>query len=220
MLFKNNTMSLVTDINLVGEQIKNVDYVIVAGITDANIDGVFNAAILIPPTQMLMAWADGVPYVIQNNYPAYLSNCKEADDMIVSLLAALTRKNVVVYIPNDEFRIFGTEFLNHMYYTYGIIMNTPNTNFTFDITKLPLVLSKFYMMDLISPDDYLKSYPSTCALPAFVINKLNMELRPFGNAMCSFEQYANYFNNKVREYAGGVNINPIKIVNPNPGVVK
>ena len=205
-MFKNHTMSLVTDLSLVINDINNIDYVIVAGITDTPMQGVFNAAVLMPPIELLMAWADGIPYIIQNEYPKYLMNYKDADDLIVSLLAALTKKNVVVYIPKDEFRIFGNEFLNHMYYTYGIVMNTPNTTFAFDTTKLPFVISKFYMMDLISADDYIKAYPANCQLPPFVINKLAAELKPFDSPR-AFNQYAYYFNDLVKR-----NQQPIQMV--------
>lgn len=211
-LFKNNTMTMVTDLSVVANYINNIDFVITAGITDQQIDGVFSAAVLIPPTELLMAWADGVPYIIQNEYPKYLANYKEADDMIVSLLAALTKKNVIIYIPADEFAIFGREFLNHMYYTYGIVMNTPNTNFAFDISKIPLVLSKFYMMDLMTGEDLLKAYPPHCQLLPFVINKLSMELQPFGNQLRTFDQYAYYFNNLIKEKAATKEkIQPFKI---------
>lgn len=213
MLFKNNTMTLVTDLSLVADQIRNLDFVITAGITDQQIENVFSAAVLIPPTELLMAWADGVPYVIQNQYPVYLSTYKEADDMIVSLLAALTKKNVIIYIPKDEFVIFGNEFLNHMYYVYGITMNTPTTQFSFNIDKLPFILSKFYMMDLMTGKDYLNSYPANYQLPSFVINKLSIELQPFGNEIRSYDQYAYYFNNLVKQNGNGQTINPVKIIN-------
>lgn len=217
MIFKNNTMTLVTDLSLVANQIINHDFVLTAGITDAQVSpDVMNASILIPPTELLMAWADNIPFVIQNNYPQYLMNCQDADDMIIALLAALTKKNIIVYIPADEFRIFGQEFLNHMYYTYGITMNTPTTQFSFDVSKLPLILSKFYMMDLMTGNDFIKSYPANYQLLPFVINKLAMELQPFRNNLRSFDQYYAYFNNLVKENAGQA-IQPFKIIDKEKG---
>ena len=212
MLFKNHTMSMITDLSLVADQIINHDFVLTAGITDQCYGDVLDASILIPPTEMLMAWADGNMFVMQNNYPRYLMECKDADDMIVALLAALTKKNVIIYIPTDEFNIFGQVFLNYMYYTYGITMNTPNTQFAFDATKLPLILSKFYMMDLIAPDEFLKVYPANFDLIPFVVNKLATELQPFGSAAIrSFNQYYEYFNNIIKQRQQSVQ--PFKIVN-------
>ena len=77
-------------------------------------------------------------------------------------------------------------------------MNTPTTTFSFDESKLPLLISKFYMMDLMEPMDYINSYPRALALPPFVINKLAEDLRPF-DFPATFQQYADYFNNMVRQ---------------------
>ena len=78
-------------------------------------------------------------------------------------------------------------------------MNTPTTTFSFDESKLPLLISKFYMMDLMEPMDYINSYPRALALPPFVINKLAVDSHPFENA--TFEQYADYFNKLVAQNA-------------------
>jgi hypothetical protein len=203
---------MITDLSLITNQIKNIDYVIVAGITDTEIPDVFNASVLLPPTELLMAWADNAPYVMQNQYPQYLRNCREADDMIVALLAALTKKNVVMYIPEDEFRIFGNELLNYIYFEYGITMNTPTTTFAFDESKLPMLLSKFYMIDILDAKDYLALYPGQYQLIMWpeLINKLALEIRPF-NRPASYDEYYAYFNNIVRLNMQGL-IQPVTIV--------
>ena len=113
-----------------------------AAVTDTgyvNHPNIYNASILMPSTDLLMAWADGNQFVLQNDYPRYLMT-KDPDDMIVALLAALTEKNIILYIPNDEFNIFGMYLLNHLYYYYGITVTTPTTQFYFDINKLPFII--------------------------------------------------------------------------------
>ena len=74
----------------------------------------------------------------------------------------------------------------------------PNTIFSFDESKLPFLISKFYMMDLMEPMDYIASYPPKALLQQFVINKLAEDLKPF-NFPATFQQYADYFNNMVRQ---------------------
>ena len=145
-----------------------------------------------------MRWADGDPFILQNEYPKYLASNKDADDMIVALLTALTKKNIILFIPYDEYNIFGPMLLQHIYFTYGITMNTPTTKFSFNESKLPLLLSKFYMMDLMEPMDFIRSYPRNLLLFPFVINKLAMDLHPFPNG-ATFEQYAEYFNKLVAQ---------------------
>lgn len=200
-LFKNNTMTLITDLRNIGPEINNTDFVAIAcvdGLGDfKNHPNAYDASILLPPTELLMAWADGNQIAMRVEYPKYLACDKDADDMIIALITALTKKNIIIYIPQDEYDIFGPILIQHIYFQYGIVMNTPTTAFSFDESKLPLLISKFYMMDLMEPMDYINSYPRALALPPFVINKLATDLHPFENA--TFEQYAEYFNKMVAQ---------------------
>ena len=195
MIFNGHTMSLVVDLSLIQNEIRNVDFVTVAAITTEDYQAFPNihyAGILIPPTELLMEWADGNSLALQNEYPRYLMT-KECDDMIVALIAAMTQRNIILYIPQEEFNVFGMMLLNHIYYMYGIICNTPTTQFSIDQNKIPFIISKFYLMDVMDPDVYLASYPANYALPDFVIQKLAEDLRPF-NRPAMFEEYRAYFN--------------------------
>lgn len=199
-MFNNHTMTMVTDLNTLGGDINNADFICVAAITNDNnfnhLPNIYNASILSPPTEILMRWADGDPLIMQNEYPRYLSMNEDADSMIVALLAALTKKNVVLYISRSEFDIFGQILLNHLYFVYGITVNTPISVFSFNTSKLPFIISKFYMMDLMEAKDFIESYPPNMQLPPFVINKLAAELQPF-NRPATFAEYADYFNRMV-----------------------
>lgn len=202
MLFGNHTMTMISDPRLFGPEVTNSDLVTVAYVSSSDeytkYPNFYDASILQPPTEILMRWADGDPFILQTEYPRYLANNKDADDMIVALLTALTKKNIILFIPQDEYNVFGPMLLQHIYFTYGITMNTPTTVFSFNESKLPLLLSKFYMMDLMEPMDYIKCYPGNLALPPFVINKLAMDLHPFENG-ATFQQYADYFNAMVAQ---------------------
>lgn len=194
-MFNNHTMTLVQDLNLISDQIRNIDFITVAAITTSNypdLPNIYYAGVLIPPTEMLMEWADGNHLVLQNQYPQYLLT-KDCDDIIVALIAAMTQKNIILYIPKDEFDVFGQMLLYHIYYIYGITCNTPSTVFSINPSKLPFIASKFYMMDVMEPNDYLNYYPGNYELPMFVINKLAEDLHPF-NYPATFEEYADYFN--------------------------
>lgn len=196
-MFNGNTMSVVTDLNIIGPEINNIDFISVAAITTTynypQLPNIYNASILVPPTDILMAWADNIPLVLQNEYPKYLIS-KEPDEMIVALIAAMTKKNIILYIPKDEFNIFGPILLNHLYFTYGITCNFNNMQFRIEPMKIPFIISKFFMMDLMEPMDYIELYPSHVLLPEWVINKLAMQLNPFNGRQTSFAEYYNYFN--------------------------
>lgn len=196
-MFNGHTMSLITDLNLIANQINNVDLITVAAITAAGNypehPNIYNAGILMPPTELLVMWADGSDLIMQNEYPAYL-NCKDPDDMIVALIAAMTKKNIILYIPHDEFMVYGQMLLNHLYYVYGITCNFMNVQFSINQMKIPFIISKFYLMGIMDPNDYLAMYPPNQPLPQFVINKLAQDLHPFPHP-ASFQQYEAYFNN-------------------------
>ena len=193
-MFNNHTMSVVTDLNLISNIINNTDFVSIAAITDQypNHPNIYNAAILIPPTELLMAWANNNPLIMQQQYPIYLQS-KDPDDMIVALIAAMTKKNIILYIPKDEFNIFGQILLNHLYYVYGITCNFMNIQFSINPVKFPFIITKFYMIDVMDPNDFLAMYPGNQILPDMVIDKLAKDLHPF-NHLASFGEYAKYFN--------------------------
>lgn len=196
-MFNDHSLTVVDNLGIIGPEINNIDFVSVAAITTSEypqLPNIYNAAILTPPTEVLMAWADGQPLVMQNEYPKWLLS-KDADEMIVALIGALTKKNIILYIPRDEFNIFGNILLSHIYYTYGITCNTPTSQFSVNYSKIPFIISKFFIMDMMTPEDYLEAYPALTALPPWVINKLAMQLRPFDDRQATFDEYYNYFNN-------------------------
>lgn len=213
-MFNGHTMTVITDLNLIADQINNIDFITVAAITGSgnypNHPNIYNASILMPPTEILMAWSDGNDLIMQNEYPAYL-NCKEPDDMIVALIAAMTKKNIVLYIPMDEFMVYGEMLLNHIYYTYGITCNFGNAIFSVNPSKIPFIISKFYLIDVMAPEDYLAMYPPNQPLPQFVINKLAMDLRPFAGP-ATFVDYEIYFNN-LNMQKGQQQTGPVNMVN-------
>ena len=194
-MFNNHSMTLITDLRVLGPEINNKDFLAIAAITTSDypkLPNIYNASVLIPPTEILMRWADGEPYVLQTLYPSYLRS-QMPDDMIVAIIALLTRKNVALYIPNDEFNIFGGMLLDYIYFNYGIICNTATTQFSIDRSKVPFLVSRFFMIDVMDANEYLSTYPANALLPEFVINKLAEELRPFAYP-ATFQQYAEYFN--------------------------
>lgn len=213
-MFNNHKMIIINNLNVLGNSIMDINHVAVAAITSEypNYDNVYNAGILTPPVQILMRWADGDPYIMQTEYPRYLSLDTNADEFIVGLLAALTKRDIVLYIPTDEYMIFGQFLLNHLYYMYGVVVENTTipgmqpTQFYIMPEKIPFIISKLYMYDLMESNVFLELYPANYNLPDFVINKLAMELKPLDNR-ATFVDYANYFNNIVRSKMNiGVNM--------------
>jgi hypothetical protein len=208
-------MSLVNDLSMIQGQINDFNFLTVAAITTSdypNHPNIYNASILMPPTEVLMAWAEGQPLVMQNEYPRYLLST-DPDNMIVALIAAMTKKNIVLYIPQDEFNIYGNILLNHLYYVYGITCNYMQTQFSVNQAKIPYIISKFYAIDVMSYDDYMAMYPANALLPEFVIQKMAREVPSLGGP-ASFQEYANYFNAINASKANNVKQTMVNIVRP------
>jgi hypothetical protein len=121
---------------------------------------------------------------------------KDPDEMITALLAAMTQRNIILYIPKDDFDVFGMILLDHLYFVYGVTCNYLSAQFSIDSSKIPFIMSKFYMIDVMDANEYLNSYPANALLPEFVINKLAQEVHPF-NYPATYVEYANYFNSIV-----------------------
>ena len=88
-MFNNHAISVVTDLRILGPEINNKDFLAIAAITTNDypkLPNIYNASILMPPTEILMKWADGDPYILQYQYPQYLRT-QIPDDMIVAIIA-------------------------------------------------------------------------------------------------------------------------------------
>lgn len=199
-MFNNHVMTLATDLAPFANEIRNFDYFIVAAVTSSEIPtapNIFYAGILMPPTELLMRWGDSYPgsgneFVLQTEYPRYLDTI-DCDNMIVAILAALTKRNVILYIPLEEFKVYGDVLLQHIAYRYGIVLQTAYTQFSINPNMIPLIASKFYMLDVMDADVYLSLFPANYTLPDWVIQKLAIDLHPFATP-ATFEQYRDYFN--------------------------
>jgi len=195
-MFNGHKIYLIFDVGQIAGIINNFDMMMVAAIASdyPNHSNIYNAGILMPPTEILMKWADGDPYIMNQQYPQYLSS-KDPTEMITALLAALTKKDIYLYIPMDEFKIFGTVLLQHLYYIWGITVDDMmSSGFHIDETKIPYIISMFYMLDVMEPQVYMDMYPWNYQLPDFVIPKLAEDFKPFAYPV-SFNDYKAYFNN-------------------------
>lgn len=198
-MFNNHTMSLVTDVNMIGPVINNFDFVTVAAIT-TNIPrhpNFYNASILMPPTEALMEWADGNIEIYSDIYYKYLIYDELCDSFILSLIAALTKKNVILYIPEDEVSIYSNILLRVLYDKYGIVVSTPYNRFFFNIARLPYILCGFYNLGVMEGKDFIDAYPpEALPLPDHIIYKLAQDLKPF-NRQAAYGEYVEYFTKLI-----------------------
>lgn len=133
---------------------------------------IYDASILVPPTELIMLWADGNIIAMTNQYPLYLNN-KDQDEMILALIAASYTKNIVLFMSDAEFDMYGSILLLHIYNKYGIQCTLNGYGkFWVDYSKLHNIINGFFMMDLINGKTYLEAYPTNIDFPQYVIPKL------------------------------------------------
>lgn len=199
MIYQNGcSISLVTDANMLRGLVNNPAVVIVALTANPNElpkpnNNIHVFSDLVPPTPLLMMWADGAQAQFLSGYNYELANNPACHNVIITLLATLVNNNVVLYIPQDEFDIFGMALLEYIRFIFGITVNSLFSVFSFDDTKIPFILSCFYMEGYMTHEDFIASYPKGLQFydPA-VLFKLGQD---FGIMTLNVADLASYFFN-------------------------
>lgn len=143
--------------------------------------GIVNmGTILTPNIETMAAELDKEYEVSDMMYREYLTGPVQ-DQFIVLMLAALYKgTNILLYIPKDEY--FGLSFknvlLDHIYKMYGVVVGTPEIQFTFDPNFFYKIIGKFYLYDFITLDEFVMSYPENVGFEQNVLAKLTNDVKP------------------------------------------
>lgn len=155
--------------------------------------------ILCPNVETMAAELDGEYEVSDMMYREYLTGLVQ-DQFIVLMLAAIYKgTNVLLYMPRDEYTglTFKNVLLDHVFKMYGVVIGTPEVQFGFDPNFLPIILSKFYLYDYISLDEFVMKYPENMGLNKDVVYKMTNDIKPV--IMSSdFNVFHDYFVNYIR----------------------
>jgi hypothetical protein len=201
---------VITDLNMLGNNINNSEFLVVVAVCDKGEymphPNIYNISSLQPSTNILMRWADcndpmSANAIMNSEYRAYLS-MEDNDEIIVSMLAALCKKDVFIYIPQSTFEIFGPVLIDHIYQMYGVMAGFNfDGRFFVNINMQPRLLTKLYAYNFMDSITYLESYPTMINLPVEIISKLITDMRPnIGSGRpISFDQYMAYFNDLNRK---------------------
>ena len=173
-----------------------------------NLNDVIMGTILLPPYEAMSAIVDGEDKIAIDIYMDYLNGSTQ-DMFICVLIAALYKGvNILLYVPEDEsFFVYG---LLVRFTIYGIQVGKDDVPFGlmegafFDCLRL----SSMYVHDIMTSDDFLKSYPNGCLLLDFTIPKLIEYYNPHLNEYTA-ESYAKYFNEfkeRVKGYKGELQV--------------
>lgn len=163
-----------------------------------NPDIITFGSILLPSYNAVEAELNGDLNLFARIYSQDLMSTVQ-DRFIVLLLAALAKGiNILLYIEKDEYYSlhFKDVLATHIYNAYGVMIGNERTKFGVDESYSPIILSKFYLYDYISSQDFLRTYPVGLDIPLDTLSKLTMEYRPYVVSPSS-EAYNAYFKNFI-----------------------
>lgn len=151
-------------------------YKVISLTEDEGISGSLKGTILLPPYQAVMAEMDNNFIGFQNEYTIHLMK-KESDFFISMIVMALFRgENIIIFIPKDESKLMFVEgLIGHLSSYFGIFPGSEVRPFYYDISFNPIILSKFYIYDLIPKEDFILWYPPQVELYPETFYKLSNE---------------------------------------------
>lgn len=155
------------------------------------------ATILLPSYEAIAAELDGDINAAKTIYYNQLQS-RECDMYITAVLLASSRGiPITIYIGPDEATMnFLDIFMAYFYNSYGVTLCTAQSEFVYNVTFEPIVLTKFYQYDLITGMEFIMQYPIGAPLIPFAVQKLALEFKPYV-ADQSPNGYANYFYNYI-----------------------
>ena len=151
-------------------------------------------SVLTPNVETMNAELDQEYDVSDHMYREYLSGSVQDKFIILMLTALYKGTNILLYIPKDEYTefTFKNVLLSHIYQLYGVVVGTPEVQFGFDPNYFPLILSKMYLYDYITSDEFVMQYPEDIGLFPDVVMKLTMDINPYINSN-NPEDFHRYF---------------------------
>lgn len=169
-LYATKDMNLV--VNLVGYGAKAL-YMGDPASAPKNIDFI-KPTILIPDLNLMTLYIDGQIQSFVKAYEREL-NRPQSHEMFATIIGALYfGSNVVMYFPPEVEDIGYSEILlRYMMNNYGIIAETKNTHFQYDINKHQFNIRLLYLYNIINVVDYILA---TDTLDDIIIDKIKREL--------------------------------------------
>lgn len=203
-----------SDVNAVNSAIlSNNSKILVLSESDCGIyknhNNVLGATILLPPYESICFLLNGDIANSSNIYYSYLSS-KEPDSFLTAVFAALFKgQNIVLFVGPDEQNVgIIPILLEYLKNTFGIHITQNGTGYDdrFDYINL----TKLYLNDYISVNDFLLLYPLNMNILEISLQKLMMDVNPFIEVR-TVESCLNFFNeykNRIKK-ADKFLVNPI-----------
>lgn len=151
-------------------------------------DSILVGTCLLPPIEAKIAEADGNEALYDMTYSNHLLEPYQRE-FISALLSFLYKGgNLILFLPE-----LGTnnreKLVQHMYTLYGIHiglighMNPSVANCYYDERCLPMWINMIYSVNVFTPYEYLELYPLDCKISDISMQKLLMEINPYGSSI-------------------------------------
>lgn len=161
------------------------------GILPLNHPNVVKGTCMLPPVEALIAEADGDEKMFDTIYSDYLSTPFMIEFVSALMLSLYSGNSLILYYYELDGNNIVPKIRQHIFQRYGIYIGILGSN---DICKydnrcLPIWLSSIYMINGISVRDFLLYYPINVTISQNIMNKILMEMRPYGNSLEEKEKY-------------------------------
>jgi hypothetical protein len=144
---------------------------------------VFGGVQLLPPVDSIIAEQDGLPDLYIDYYLRRLSEPDQEEYMTAMLCYLCNGGILIVYVPDLRSNL-AIMFRRVMDIKYGIrigIYGMEQTAYNYDLA--PVWLWKMYTVGFFDPYILLKLYPANMQIPDFILDRLVIDLNPYGRTI-------------------------------------
>ena len=154
-----------------------------------NLNNIIKGTLLLPPPQAMMAESDGNEMAYDDIYMNHLMSPK-IQEFVSTLISCLYQgMNVLFYLPDNGYDNTRKKFAFHLFNLYGVHPGIPNAriprerDWYCDMNRIPMWLDMIYLNNIISPYEFLIRFPLECIISEKSIEKLLLDLKPYGKSV-------------------------------------
>ena len=137
-----------------------------------NIPGKIGGSILLPPYEALAALVDNDYNKFEYLYINYLANNPSVIKFIdIILQALLVGTNIILLIDSEGPKF--DDVLRKLFMGFGICIGDDKTQFQYNISAMPMILTRLYANDSINAEYFLRLYPHEVGFDPFILRKLS-----------------------------------------------
>lgn len=165
-----------------------------------NHPNVLGASCLLPPMEALIAEADGDEKLFDSIYFEHFNEPFIFQFTTALIISLYNGMNLVLYYPELDTNIV-PKLRQHFFQRYGIwigIMGTPDCC-KYDMSCTPMWLDFIYLQNAMTPMEFLLQYPTKAKIQQNIMDKLLLDLQPYGNSLKEKCDYILSLWNKLKQ---------------------